>query len=276
MWNIVRFLAKHNAFFTWVVLATASFFLLCERNPYQRSVWLSSANVVTGAFHSFVNNFTGYFGLREINEDLLARNGELEAENLVLREQLRRYGEAERVMPEARRQYDFTVAHVVSNSIIQPKNYITLDKGEADGLRADLGVADHNGIVGIIAATSQHFALVISVLNPMFRMSAKLQDSEFFGSLVWDGKDSRHVLLQDLPRNLSYQIGDTVVTTGFSTSFPEGVPVGRVVELLPQSNNNFVTLRVALFTDFGRLNDVHVILNALQEEQQALEAGRKP
>lgn len=273
MGNLFRFFARHNAFLTWLLLAAASFFLLVSQNPYQRSVWLSSANVVTGSVHTFVNNFTGYFGLREINEDLLARNGELEAENLALREQLRDLSDgADAAALAGSHSYDFTVAHVVNNSITHAHNFITLDKGEADGLRADLGVADHNGIVGVISATSEHFALVISVLNPMLRLSAKLQDSEFFGSLVWDGNDSRYVLLQDLPRNLSYQLGDTVVTTGFSSSFPEGVPVGRAVEILPQSNNNFITLRVELFTDFGRLGDVHVIHNALQEEQQALEA----
>lgn len=273
MWNLVHFFTKNSPFFTWLFLAVLSCFLLFGQNPYHRSVWLTSANDVTGTINSFVSNFTGYFGLRQINEDLLELNGCLEAENLALRQQLLRYAELAEEENGMVRQYDYRVAHVVNNSITQAQNYITLNKGAADGVTPDLGVADHNGIVGIISSVSDHYSLVISVLNPKFRLSAKLQNSEFFGSLMWDGSDYRYVLLQDLPRTISCQPGDTVVTTGYSTSFPEGVPVGTVVDSYSQDDNNFITLKVSLFTDFSRLNDVHIIMNAYQQEQKDLQVS---
>lgn len=273
MWNLIHFFTKNSPFFTWLFLAVLSFFLLCKQNPYHRSVWLTSANGITGTVNSFVNNFTGYFGLRQINEDLLELNGRLEAENLALQQQLLRYAEVASEEQTIVRQYDYRVAHVVNNSITQAQNYITLNKGALDGITPDLGVADHNGIVGIISSVSDHYSLVISVLNPKLRLSAKLLNSEFFGSLVWDGSDHRHVLLQDLPRTISCQPGDTVVTTGYSTSFPEGVPVGTVVDSYSQDDNNFITLKVLLFTDFGRLNDVHIIMNIYQQEQKDLQSA---
>jgi rod shape-determining protein MreC len=246
--------------------------LLCLRNPYHRSVWLGSANSAVGAVYSATHTVTGYFGLRQTNEDLLADNGRMEAENLMLRRQLRELSDALALEADTTTQYAYSIAHVVNNSIAQAENYITLDRGRLDGLQPDMGVADENGVVGVVAATSDHYAVVVSLLNPKLRLSAKLKHSEFFGSLVWDGRDCHEVILQDLPRTVVFRTGDTIVTTGYSASFPADIPVGTVLESHGQSDNNFLTLRVALFTDFSRLNNVHVIHNVRRDEQQALEA----
>lgn len=271
MWNLIHFFAKNSPFFMWLVLAVVSIILLCGQNPYHRSIWFSSANSVVGSLYAMSNSVTGYFGLREINEDLLTRNGLLEAENLHLQQIIRKYQEAGILSADTLRQYDYDIAHVVSNSITQAENYITIDKGSADGICENQGVADQNGIVGIVATVSDHYSLIISVLNPKLRLSVKLKGSEFFGSLVWEGRDSKQALLKDLSRNVKFSPGDTIVTTGYSASFPEGVPVGKVIEARKKFDNNFLTLDVELFTDFGRLNDVHIIKNYKQDEQLELE-----
>jgi rod shape-determining protein MreC len=274
MRNILLFITKNSPFLTWLFLAILSLLLLCLRNPYHRTVWLSSANTAIGHVYSATHTVTGYFALRQTNEDLLADNGHLEAENLMLRQQLQQLSDAMDLRADTLPQYEYSIAHVVNNSIAQAENYITLDRGRLDGVTPDMGVADQNGVVGIVASTSDHYALVVSLLNPKLRLSAKLLNSEFFGSLVWDGTDCHHVILQDLPRTVIFQPGDTVVTTGYSASFPADIPVGTVLESHDQSNNNFLTLRVSLFTDFARLNAVHIIRNVRREEQQELEAER--
>jgi rod shape-determining protein MreC len=271
MRNILLFITKNSPFLTWLFLAILSICLLCLRNPYHRNVWLSSANGVIGEIYSATHTVTGYFGLRQANEDLLADNGHLEAENLMLRQQLQQLSDELALRADTAPQYEYSIAHVVNNSIAQAENYITIDRGSLDGVTVDMGVADQNGVVGIVASVSPHYSLVVSLLNPKLRLSAKLLNSEFFGSLVWDGVDCHNVILQDLPRTVIFQTGDTVVTTGYSASFPANIPVGRVVESHDQSNNNFLTLKVALFTDFARLNNVHIIRNVRREEQQALE-----
>lgn len=270
MWNLIHFFAKNSPFFSWLVLAILSIVLLCQTNPYHRSVWFGSANVVVGSVYDMQSNVTGYLALREINEDLLARTGQLEAEKLLLLQQLKNYQDQMSIESDTVPQYDYMIAHVVGNSITQAENYITLDKGSRHGMRVYLGVADHNGVVGIVSKVSENYSLVISVLNPKLRLSVMIKDAESMGSLVWDGSDSRYALLEDLPRNVKFQTGDTVVTTGFTTSFPKNVPVGRVVESF-DNGGNFLTLKIELFSDFDRLNDVHVIFNNQQEEQLEIE-----
>lgn len=270
MWNLIRFFAKNSPFFTWLFLVIISIVLLCQTNPYHRSVWFGSANVLIGSIYDAHSNVTGYFGLREINEDLLARTGELEAENLLLRQQLQTYRDQMALEADSAKQYDYMIAHVVGNSITQAENYITLDKGSRHGVQQDQGVADHNGVIGIVSKVSENYSLVISVLNPKLRLSVMIKNTESMGSLVWDGANSRYALLEDLPRNVKYESGDTIVTTGFTSSFPKNVPVGRVVDTY-DNGGSFLTLKVELFTDFDRLNDVHVVINYDQEEQTEVE-----
>lgn len=273
--NILQLLKTYSAFLTWLVLTVYSIILLSHNNPYQRSIMLGSANAVVGSLYETSNSVTGYFGLRDINEDLLARTGQLEAENLRLRELLQLQEDQLYMLNDTVSHYRYTMAHVVNNSITQAENYITLDKGSLDGIRPDLGVADQNGVVGIIARVSDHFSVALSILNPKLGLSVMIKNTENFGSLVWDGADPRYALLKDLPRNVKFEKGDTVVTTGYSTSFPHGVPVGRIEEAFDAEDNNFLTLRISLFTDFDRINDVHVIINDMQEEQKNLEAPKK-
>ncbi len=271
MKNLLNFFAKNSPFFLWLFLVIISIVLLCQNNPYHRSIWFGSANAVVGSIYDFQSNVTGYIGLRDINEDLLNRTGQLEAENLSLRQQLLYYQDEEKKMADTITQYEYMMAHVVGNSITQAENYITLDKGARDGVTQDLGVADQNGVVGIVSKVSEHYSLVISVLNPKLRLSVMIKNNESFGSLVWDGKDHRYAILEDLPRSVKFEVGDTIVTTGYTTSFPKNVPVGRVSESYDEGGS-FLRLRIELFSDFNRLNDVHVIHNALQEEQNFLES----
>lgn len=271
MRNLLNFFAKNSPFFLWLFLVIISIVLLCQNNPYHRSIWFGSANAVVGNVYDFQSNVTGYIGLREINEDLLNRTGQLESENLALRQLLRKYEDLEHLSTDTVTQYKYMLAHVVSNSITNAENYITLDKGLRDGIRQDLGVADQNGVIGIVSKVSDHYSLVISVLNPKLRLSVMIKNNESFGSLVWDGKDYRYAILEDLPRSVKFELGDTIVTTGYTTSFPKNVPVGRVSESYDEGGS-FLRLRIELFTDFNRLNDVHVIVNELQEEQLNLES----
>lgn len=276
MWNLIRFFAKNGPFFTWLLLAIASIILLCQQNPYHRSLWIGSANAVIGSIYETSANITSYFGLRQINEDLLSRTGKLEEENIRLKRILREYEDANALALDTTTQYQYTIAHVISNSITRAENYLTIDKGSADGIYQDQGVADQNGVVGIVSKVGKHHSLIISVLNPKLRLSVSLLDNESYGSLVWDGKSPEYALLEDLPRTVKFEKGDTVVTTDYSPAFPRGVLVGRVEEAYDQeADNNFLTLRIKLFTEFGRINDVHIIANSAKDEREELESEVK-
>lgn len=275
MRELFDFFIRNSKWFVYAIFVVASCMLLFQGNPYQHHVLLTSANSVSSTVYEVSNNVTSYFNLRDINEDLNRRNAALEKEVINLREKLQNYAEKEftdTLVPDNDvDHFDFIVAHVINNSISRPYNYITLDKGAADGVKAELGVIDQNGIVGIVSVVGQRSARVISLLNPKLRLSCKIKNSDHFGSLVWDGNDPTVALLEELPRHTVYNPGDTIVTSGYSAVFPPGLPVGIILDDDRDHNENFFTLKVRLFADFTALGNVQIITNNYSEEIAALE-----
>ncbi len=219
---------------------------------------------------------TSYFNLHDNNEDLNRRNAELQREVLILQEQLMRLEEISTtkspVLKDSLEHYQIVTAHVINNSVMRPNNYITINRGSLDGISPEMGVIDQNGVVGVVNIVGEHNARLISLLNPNFRLSCKLKNNEAFGSLVWDGVDPRYALLEELPRHTVYHRGDTIVTSGYSTVFPQGIPVGIVESNDKEHNTNFFTLKVRLMSDFSTLNNVQVIINNQSSEIRRIEA----
>ena len=265
MRNLLDFIIRFSSWFVFAFYVVASCALLFDRNPYQHHVWLTSAGAVAAGVYDVSNNVTGYFSLRSINEDLQRRQADLEEEVASLRARLRDAREAlaqdSLAAIDSLRPFRFIVATAISNSVTRPYNYITLDKGEADGLQPEMGVMDQNGVVGVVNVTGRHHARVISLLNPNFRLSCKLRGSDAFGSLVWDGKSPREALLEELPKHTRFRKGDTIITSGYSAMFPEGIPVGVITGSARGEDDNFFTLRIRLLTDFTALSTVKVKSN---------------
>lgn len=276
MHELFSFFIRWSKWFVFVFFVALSCALLFSGNTYQHHVYLTSANSVASGIYNMRNSVASYFDLREINEDLNLRNAALESEVLALREQIReadaRIQTDTMRLPGVLAQYNFVVAHVISNSIARPHNYITINKGTADGIAPEMGVIDHNGVVGIVNVAGPHSARIISLLNPHFKLSCKIKGSEHFGSLVWDGNDPTVALLEELPRHTVFAPGDTIVTSGYSAVFPEGIPVGYVMEDQRRHDENFFTLRVKLSTDFTTLSNVQVVVDSLRAEHIALQA----
>lgn len=257
---ILRFFTKNGPFFTWLVLAIISIVLLCQSDPYHRSVWFGGANVVSGGVFTVSDGISGYFNLRTVNQELLDRLAMVEEENCKLKAELRLMADVDSVLHSSR-PYKYQIAHVVNNSITQAENYLILDKGDSDSIHVGMAVADQNGVIGLVSKVSSHFSQVISVLNPKLQLSACLKNSDAAGSLVWTGESPLLARLENLPRNVPYEIGDTVITSGLGGSFPRGILVGKIVEVSPSKNNNFLSFQIELFTHFDRINDVYVIQN---------------
>lgn len=203
----------------------------------------------------------------------MERNGQLEMELLELRDQLNMM-RADTVSfvgfsPDSTElfPYSFVMADVVNNSVSHLINYITVNKGRKDGVEPDMGVVSEKGVVGIASTVSDHFAVVIPLLNPKFRLSCKVAGSSYFGTLSWNGRDPQFANLDELPRHAEFEIGDLVVTSGYSAVFPAGIVVGKVVDFEKQHDDNFYSLEVELSTNFQTLNNVRIIKNYRQAEQ---------
>ncbi|MEG0038341.1 MULTISPECIES: rod shape-determining protein MreC [Bacteroides] len=275
MRNLLNFLLKYNYWFLFILLEVASFVLLFRFNHYQQSVFFTSANVVSGKIYEVSGGITSYFHLKAVNEDLLDRNMLLEQQITHLEKALIEHQidsitlTSLRNLPQT--EYSIFKAHVVNNSINAVDNYITINKGARDGIREDMGVIDGNGVVGIVYKTSPNYSVVISILNSKSSISCKIVGSQYFGYLKWEHGDSRYAYLKDLPRHAEFNLGDTVVTSGYSTVFPEGVMIGTVDDMTDSNDGLSYLLKIKLATDFGKIGNVRVIAKNNQEEQRELE-----
>ena len=275
MRNLLNFLLKYNHWFLFILLEVISFVLLFRFNHYQHSVYFSSANAVAGKVYEVSGGITSYFHLKSVNEDLLDRIMELEQQNHNLEDALGRHlsdsTELNSIRNLPNTDYQVFKARVINNSLNLVDNYITLNRGSKDGIRPEMGVVDGNGVVGIVYDTSSHYSRVISVLNSKSSISCKIVGSEYFGYLKWEYGDSRYAYLKDLPRHAELNLGDTVVTSGYSTVFPEGIMIGTVDDMADSNDGLSYLLKVKLATDFGKVSEVRVIARTGQHEQKELE-----
>lgn len=278
MRNLFNFLIKYNYWFLFVLLEVASFALLFRFNHYQGGVFFTSANIVTGSVYELSSGVTSYFHLKTTNDDLLDKNMLLEQQIVNLKNALKEYA-PDSVLSHIGQglptEYAVLKAHVINNSLYFPDNYITIDKGASDGVRPDMGVVCGTGVVGIVYMVSPSYSTVISLLNRKSNISSKIQGSDYFGYLKWEGGDSRFAYLKDLPRHAEFSLGDTIVTSGYSAVFPEGIMIGTIEEAADSNDGLSYLLKIKLSTDFGKLNNVRTLTRTGQVEQHELEKNTK-
>ena len=275
MHNLTEFLSRNVHWFLFIILEIISGVLLFRFNSYQASVWFTSANYVAGIVYEQEAKLLSFFSLRENNELLTKRNLELEQQLKALSNQLYDQTKDSTYLKRGQfrllNKYHLIQAKVVANSLDRPENLMTIDRGSADGVKKDMGVACGNGVVGIVYLVKTHYSVVIPVLNSKSNISCKIIGSDYFGYLKWEHGDSRYAYLKDLPRHAEFNLGDTVVTSGFSTVFPEGIMVGTVDDMSDSNDGLSYLLKIKLATDFGKLSDVRVVARTGQEEQKKLE-----
>lgn len=109
-----------------VAYVVISCVFLFSYNPYQQSVYLTSANMVSASIYGAASNVSDYFSLRDINEDLQQRNSTLEKRVLELEALITLYQEKEITLDieadTSLSRFDFILAHVINNSIIISHN----------------------------------------------------------------------------------------------------------------------------------------------------------
>ena len=281
MHNLTEFLAKHNHWFVFLVLEVVSMVLLFRYNSYQGSVWFSSANAVTGKLYEWDSAVESYFSLSGVNSQLTQRNAFLEQQVRMLDDSIARLTRSqEAAVTRLSSMVPFLgcrliPAKVVANMVNRYDNLITIDKGSADGVKRDMGVVCGMGVVGIVYLVSEHYSIVIPALNSHSNISCTIQRRGYFGYLRWRGGSSQLAYLEDVPRHAHFKLGDNVVTSGYSSVFPPGVMVGKVLHVFNSADGLSYRVQVKLSTDFARLRDVCLVDDsALQERIDLMRAAQ--
>ena len=262
MRNLIEFLSRYNHWFLFVLLEVASLVLLFRFNNYHGSVWFTSANAVSGKVLEAHSEMESYMNLAEVNEALTQRNVYLEHRLAQLEERLAVKMSTDSLAGKLQNDsvhYRLIPAKIVNNSIDKTENFITLDKGSADGVKKDMGVVSGTGVVGIVYLVSKHYSVVISVLNAKSNISCAIADRGYFGYLHWTGGASDVAYVDDIPRHAHFKKGDNIVTSGYSSVFPAGIAVGKISKVYNSPDGLSYRLQVKLSTDFSTLRDVCVI-----------------
>ena len=268
MQQIFNFIFKNSNRILFLILLGISLFLTIQSHSFHRSKIISSANFLSGGVYEKVNNLNEYLNLKNENDILALENAKLRSMLFNVKDTA-----TAKILDsiEGVKLKDIIVAKVIKNSYNVYENYLTLNSGELQGVKTDMGVINSLGIIGIIENTSPKYSTVISILNKRTQINAKIKKSDHFGSLNWNGKSTGFVQLTDLPRLALIKIGDTIVTGGQSVIFPENINIGTIAKIYRDNVTNYYTLDVKLFNDMTNLGHVYIIKSKDREEVNNLE-----
>lgn len=244
--------------------------ILIANNHYQQTSFIHSAKNWTGYILKQKNKLTGYFSLRQLNDDLLEENRQLKTQlgfscnkNPLKDTQYNATINIDSITKKVFYQYE--AANVINATVHQKINYITIDKGSMAGIQKNMGVISNKGIVGKIIKVSEHYAVAACIISDKFSVSAKTMAGNV-GKISWDNKNIEQVKLSGIPQSAKLKKGDTILTSGYSYFFPENIHVGYVVSTV---GANAYTLKLA--TDFTNLHYVYIIKRNSNTEQKAIE-----
>lgn len=272
---LLDFLRRYNYLFLFVVLEITSIVLLVQFNNYQGSAWMSAANTTAAKANAVYAEADAFVKLRNVNAELTAANIKLMQENEVLRQELadahRDTSLTSMRIAETLERYHQVPARVVSNGIRAGHNsFIVIDRGSVDGVRPEMGVVSSGGVVGIVYLVGEHNSLIMPVTHSKSNISCRVRGQSYFGTLQWDGSNTRTAFVNDIPRYAKVKEGRVVETSGYSSIFPPGIFIGRVREVTNSTDGQSYRLNITMGTDFANLRDVNVITTPYKAEIDTL------
>ena len=273
MRNLWIFISRYNAFFFFVIFFTFGIILCIKNNAYQKSITINSTNLVVGSAYERLNVLKRYLNLGQVNDSLALENAKLKTQIINFSNNVDSAKTVKVIDTVNNQQYTLLSAKVIKNSINQRNNFITINKGSNDGIVKDMAViSPDKGVVGFISEVSPNFSTIRSLLNKETLISVIIKKNGAFGSLVWgDGNfNIRKAYVKEIPNHYKTNVRDTIVTSG-AGGFPKGILVGKVSKTQIATGDNFMTLEIDLFNDFGTLQYVYIIKDRLATEQKILE-----
>lgn len=269
---LLRLIKKNLYLLTFLFLFGFSLSQIFRFNIYQQSYYFNTSNGFVNSFSRLKTSVSDYFNLKYVNNDLAS-------ENRTLREQLGALLAAKRDTAvyvksdsSGKQMYSYVTAHVIQSGTGMQNNFITIDKGSADGIGKDMAVISPSGIAGIVIETSKNFSLVLSVLNPQFKATPMIPAIDFRdGSVSWNGKNPQYIQMFGVSRFEKVKTGMKVFTSNYSVKFPPGIPIGTVSAIRNTGKSSFYEIDLVPATDFRRLNQVYVVKNRFSSQTDSLE-----
>lgn len=271
MRNIFLFIRRYFNVLFFLLLQGISIYFIVHYSRYHKAMFSNTMNQVTGKINKEYSKVEYYFQLKKTNDSLVAANERLYNK---LRMNFELPDTSSKMVIdtiqvdslEQYRKYQYLAAKVVSNSVVSQNNFIVLGRGQAQQLKEGMGIIDPNsGVVGIITEVSRDYAVVMSLLHTDSHISGKLLHGGETGTLNWDGKTPNILSLTGIPKSAKVAKGDTIISSGFSTSFPKGMMIGIVQEVTPEKSTNNFKIKFRSSANFYNLEFVYAIDNKQAE-----------
>ncbi len=264
MRNLFALLWKNQFFVLFILLEITSLVLLSRSYSYHGSLAQNTTSDITGSIFSSYGNITDYLSLAEENETLAKENARLrnmiDASLLITDTQYVYRDSLYRYMP----------AKVVSNSVTKSNNFIMINKGANHGIQKEMGVVSSNGVAGIVVGVSDRFSTIMSMLHANMRISARIKNSGQLVNVVWDNNDYLYGTVIDIPSHIKLMAGDSIITSGNSLIYPEGIMIGQIESHEVNNNKNLTRATLRYSTSFNSIKHLYIIENIMKHEQDSL------
>jgi rod shape-determining protein MreC len=270
MSSLLQLFTRQGAFFVFAALELVCFYLIITYNTAQGEVYDATKKMYSRQIMERTSNVRNYLRLEQLNDQLREENADLLSRqpNAYYAEAL----ESDTIQDDSLRQrYTYIAGEVINKSPLSGNITYVINRGYIHGVEPHLGVVNAQGIIGIITQVSERHSRVMSITHTKVQVSAGLRGQNYFGSLRWDGKDTRFATLFDIPKYVQVDINDTIETTGFSNVFPTGVPIGKVKEKYEDTSKSTHIIKVELFNELFNINDAYIVRDLMKEDLDQLD-----
>lgn len=271
---MLSLLEKYAHYVVFLVLEGICLYLIVNYNQTQRSIYVHSSSRITGSILSQRARLDEYTQLHEANQRLHRENAQLIKEILQLNDRINM------LELSSGGSYDTTdisivPVRIIKQDILSTRNHITINAGTSDGISSSMGLVTDDGVLGIITHASDHYATAISLLNVDVAISASVRGSDYFGTISWRGRDVDELVLTGIPKHAQISPGDTVLTNGYSTIFPSGIPIGRIIDGQLDRTDQYYEFRVDPIVDYARATRAYAILRHDADDIQNISADEQ-
>lgn len=282
MKNIIGFIRQNFTFFTFLILQIVSLVMLSSYSKSHQTFFGGMTNQVIGDINTRYNNWSYFFRLKKTNTLLAAENVALRnqlAQNFIPFDTTKKLGTLilRKDSLEKTRKFYYYPAKVVGNTFTLQKNYITIERGGLQGVKKEMAAISPDGsIVGIVIEVNDNYSKIMSLLHRNSKVSAMLKRDKVAGTVEWDGSDPDILTLKNISKSAAPKIGDSVLTSPYSASFPAQLMLGRVTKVLVDPSSNFLTLELKSATNFYNLEFIYLVENKRMNEQLEIEKNKTP
>ncbi|MGB0777145.1 MAG: rod shape-determining protein MreC [Flavobacteriaceae bacterium] len=255
MHQLISLLQKYRFFLLFLLLESIGLILTLNYHSYQKTKYINASNAFNASINKRIFNFSSYFKLEKDNKILVDDNFRLMKQLVALKERTDTI-----IQDTINESFELIQTEIILNQYKNLDNFLIISSGKQQGIEVDMGLINDKGVLGIVNNVSNNYASILSILNSNIKINARLKNSNYFGTISWNGRNYNRVQIEDIPRQATVEIGDTIVTGGRSIIFPDGIPIGRVSSL-ESRDKTYKSIEIELFNDMASLSNAYIIKN---------------